>query len=83
MYAPQELPETSVEDLARAVTEELKRIAESLTNPEFDTISLVEKNVSLDKPRDGVVVNADGTNFDPGGGKGIYYFNGSSYIKLG
>ena len=83
MYAPQELPKTSVDDLARAVTDELRSISESLITPQFDTINLVEKNVSLDKQRDGDVVNADGTNFNPGSGKGIYYYNGSSYIKLG
>lgn len=83
MYAPQELPQTSVEDLARAITEELKLISEAMNSAQFDTITLVERNVTPDKPRDGVMVNADGTNFDPGNGKGIYFYNGSSYVKLG
>jgi len=83
MYAPQEIPSSSVEDLARVLTSELQRIADALSNPEFDTMNLVEKNVALDKPRDGDTVNADGTNWNPGSGKGIYYFNGTSYVKLG
>jgi len=83
MYSPSELPDTSLEDLARAVTAELVRIAEAISAPEFDTINLVEQNVQLAKPRDGDVVNADGTNFAAGSGKGIYYYNGSAYVKLG
>ncbi len=83
MYSPQELPQTSVQDLARAVTDELRAISEALTAAQFNTLNLGEKNVAPDKPRDGDVLNADGTNFDPGSGKGIYFFNGTTYVKLG
>ncbi len=82
-YAPQELPQSSVEDLARAVTDELKAIGDEMIAAKFSTINLSELNVTPDKPRNGDVVNADGTNFNPGSGKGIYYFNGTIYVKLG
>lgn len=80
-YDPSEIPNTSLEDIARAVTDELKRIAESINTT--DVIRIAERNVALDKPRDGDVINADGTNYDPGSGKGIYYFDGTSYNFLG
>ena len=83
MYDPSEIPQTSVEDLARAVTDELQRISEAFRIASFDSINLSERHVPLDKPRDGDVINADGTNYDPGSGKGIYYYNGSTYVKLG
>lgn len=37
------------------------------------------------KPRDGDIRYADGTDWDPGSGKGIYYRNDatSSWVKLG
>ncbi len=83
MYDPSELPQSSVEDLARAVTEELIKIAEVISVGQFAAFNLIEQNASLAKPRDGDIVNADGTNFNPGTGKGIYYYNGSTYVKLG
>lgn len=38
-----------------------------------------------DKPRGGDIRYADGTEWDPGGGEGIYYYNddASSWIQLG
>jgi hypothetical protein len=35
------------------------------------------------KPRDGDIVLADGTNWDPGSGAGFYGFNAGSYTFLG
>lgn len=83
MYDPSELPQTSVQDLARAVTDELQRVAESIRVASFNTINLQERHSALDKPRNGDLINADGTDYDPGSGKGIYYYNGSAYVKLG
>ena len=59
------------------------RIEEAFRTGEFSAFNLSEINVVPDKPRDGDVINADGTDYDPGSGKGIYYFNGSAYVKLG
>lgn len=35
------------------------------------------------KPRDGDIRYADGTNWNPGSGQGVYYFNGSIWKLLG
>jgi len=34
------------------------------------------------KPELGMMVLADGTNWNPGSGAGVYYYNGSSWTKL-
>lgn len=83
MYTPGELPTDSIESLQRALTDELRKISESLRVGEFESINLQELNVALDKNRDGDVIYADGTNYDPGSGVGIYYFNDTIPTKLG
>jgi hypothetical protein len=40
-------------------------------------------NVEPDKPREGDMVGADGTNWNPGGGKGVYAYYNSVWNKLG
>jgi hypothetical protein len=34
------------------------------------------------RPREGMIVAADGTNWDPGGGKGIYAYLSGAWVKL-
>jgi hypothetical protein len=34
------------------------------------------------KPREGRVAYADGTNWNPGSGAGVYVYNGMSWVKL-
>ena len=43
----------------------------------------VPLNVAPPKPREGMIRFADGTNWNPGSGEGIYAFYGSSWKKLG
>jgi hypothetical protein len=58
---------------------ELRKIEESIKI--FDFIPLRILNVAPSKPSPGLYA-ADGTNWDPGTGAGVYYFNGSTYTKL-
>ena len=40
-------------------------------------------NVAPTRPRQGMIRYADGTNWNPSGGEGIYFFNSSgSWVKL-
>ena len=48
-----------------------------------ENILLPELNAEPSKPRDGVIVLADGTNWNPGSGAGFYGFRGSAWVKLG
>lgn len=40
-------------------------------------------NVAPDKPREGMTVGADGTNWNPGSGQGVYTYYAGSWHKLG
>ncbi|KKL95602.1 hypothetical protein LCGC14_1852950 [marine sediment metagenome] len=81
-YEP-ESPTTSLEGpaLAAYLAQELRRIAESFLGVE--EILLVELNVEPDKPRDGMIILVDGTNFNPGSGAGFYGRVGGAWTFLG
>lgn len=34
------------------------------------------------RPREGAIANADGTNWNPGGGAGLYQYLSSAWVKL-
>lgn len=44
--------------------------------------SLPKTTVAPTKPRDGMLRYADGTSWNPGGGKGVYLHNGSIWTLI-
>ncbi len=50
---------------------------------DFDYLQLKELNVEPTKPRSGMLVLADGSNWNPGSGAGFYGYYGGSWSKLG
>lgn len=62
--------------------EELPKLQQVLNNPQ--SLMWLEKRYSAPpKPREGFIAFADGTTWNPGTGKGIYYYDGSGWVKLG
>jgi len=56
--------------------QELEKIESAFVD--FDFAQLKELHVEPVRPRDGMVVFADGTDWDPGSGQGFYgYYNGA------
>lgn len=80
-YEPRDPPEGVDDDLASYLRQEFAQIAESFFGVE--EVLLVELNVAPDKPRDGMVVLADGVNFNPGAGAGFYGRRGGAWVFLG
>ena len=39
-------------------------------------------NAAPDKPRTGDIRYADGTDWNPGSGEGIYFYNGTAWVNL-
>lgn len=64
------------------LAEELQRIAAQLAEFEMPYIRLVPVYVVPAKPREGMVVNADGTSWNPGGGAGLYQYLSGAWVKL-
>lgn len=71
---------TDVEELRDVIVEELQKLVESI--PELDEIVLRPMYRAPDKPRDGMVVYADGTTWNPGAGQGLYERRGGAWVKL-
>lgn len=70
-----------LQNLAVWVHGELAAIAQSFFD--LDMIRLVELNVAPTKPRSGMTVLADGTNWNPGSGQGVYTYYAAAWHKLG
>jgi hypothetical protein len=66
---------------SRDIEREFERVEEAFNL--FDLITLKELNTEPAKPRTGMVVLADGTNWNPGSGAGVYARYGGSWVKLG
>lgn len=66
------------EDLSPFLTEELEAI-----DAEFKNTVAFERNAEPDKPFQGQLVLADGTNWDPGSGQGFYGYDGATWRFLG
>lgn len=81
-YEPTGVPPTNVEDLALFLQYELQRIGQVFGGG-VDNILLPELNVAPDRPRTGMIVLADGTNWNPGSGAGFYGYYGGAWVKLG
>jgi len=70
-WSPNPAP-VNPEDLPDYLFNELNRLGDILFN--LDTFRLEPTNVVPAKPRDGDIRYADGTNWNPGSGQGIYAY---------
>ena len=80
-YEPGPLP-LNQEDLGVYVVTELKRLANTILNQSHLRVERI--HVEPERPRGGDIVYADGTNWDPGSGEGIYFFDETTHawVKL-
>ena len=81
MYTPAILP-TDTGQLSGAVQKEFERFAQE-QNATRSSILLDKINKAPDKPRNGMIVFADGTNWNPGSGQGYYGYKGGVWAFLG
>lgn len=67
-------------EIPRFLAEELRRLADILREAPARQIEFL--TVAPVRPREGMVYGADGTIWNPGGGKGVYVYYGSVWVKL-
>lgn len=79
-YEPSLVPEKP-EDIPRFLQEELTRLAGVLSLGLARSVEFLD--VAPSKPREGMVYGADGTNWNPGSGQGVYCYYGSAWHLLG
>ena len=79
-YQPGEPPKQASDAVRAYLDEELKRIADCINVS--DGIQLDELTAAPAKPSDGMLVYADGTNWNPGSGEGFYGYENGAWVKL-
>ena len=79
-YVPTNSSAQSFNDFNRWISGELVRISNSFTTSR-QTLNISVVNAEPSKPQVGDVVFADGTNWNPSGGRGLYYYD-SSWVKI-
>jgi len=69
----------------RALTDYLFRelLNISASFQEVSDIQLQVLHKDLDKPRNGMIILVDGSNFNPGSGAGFYGRSAGAWVKLG
>lgn len=81
MYKPGNLNPVSLDTLAGSLRAELGRLALEFSQPS-DYLSLKTLHAAPDRIFDGMVVKADGTDWNPGSGAGIYARVSGVWVKL-
>jgi len=79
-YLPAIPPRQAAPELQRYLDEELHNISERLND---NTVLMLETLASEPaKPENGMIVYADGTDWNPGSGEGFYGYQAGSWVKL-
>lgn len=82
MFTANTPPQGDLESLRSFVVQEFQRLALDLETNQVESLQLVERYSAPVKPREGLVVFADGTSWDPGSGRGVYVYSSSVWVKL-
>lgn len=76
------MPPTNPADLAQYLQREHQEIALQATEP-CEASYYKELHAAPEKVRAGMTVLADGTDWDPGSGAGLYCYYGGAWHRLG
>lgn len=83
MWTPGTVPAGDMHALQAYIAQEFQNLAQELSMNAFQFAQLAETFVAPQKPRDGLVVFADGTSWNPGGtGRGVYVYSSGVWVKL-
>ena len=80
-YAKNTVPRET-QELPRYLDTELDRVALESATLTPNELYLQPLAADPARPRDGQLVYADGDNWDPGAGKGVYLYDGTSWLFL-
>lgn len=71
----------SVADALEYVFEELQKVRDEFESAR-DILYLVERHTEPEKPREGMIALADGSDWDPGSGRGVYVYLSGAWDPL-
>lgn len=81
VFNPLPLLGSSMGELQNTMQQNLRLLAEVLNAPVTE-VKLQPLAVAPLKPREGWVVRADGSNWNPGAGAGVYEYRAGAWVKL-
>lgn len=80
-YTPTRVPNlTTVDELRKFVEEEFQLLSRSFQNTKNLQIEVLHTEPA--KPREGMIVYADGSDWNPGSGDGFYGREAGAWVKL-
>lgn len=80
-YLPNNTPSGDLDAFKRFVADELMRVSRSMGEPR-ERLSLKTLYAPPDKFGEGVIVKADGVQWNPGAGGGVYVRVSGAWVKL-
>jgi hypothetical protein len=80
-FLPSSTSATTVADLRNWISNELVRVSNAFTTSS-QTTTLLVLTAAPAKPQIGQVVFADGTNWNPGSGRGLYYYDSGGWVHI-
>jgi len=80
-FLPSSTSATTVADLRTWVSNELNRVSNAFTTS-AQTTTLPVLTVPPAKPQIGQVVFADGTDWNPSSGRGLYYYDNGGWVHI-
>jgi hypothetical protein len=79
-YKPTNIP-IRQSDWSGWLLEQFRSIATALSYPRIDRIGFVVLHVEPTRPEIGTLVYADGTDWNPGAGEGLYQYTSTGWQK--
>ena len=80
-FLPSSTSATTVADLRSWISNELVRVSNAFTTSS-QTTTLLVLTAAPAKPQIGQVVFADGSNWNPGSGRGLYYYVSGGWVYI-
>ena len=77
-----EFTETGFNEFINYVRQELISIETELTLPSLRGVRLETRHAAPEYVQEGLLVKADGTDWDPGSGAGVYVYQNYAWVKL-
>lgn len=82
MYVPSAIPNDTPSGLKAWLATQLRLVATELANGQPQSVTLAVLGVEPARPSNGMLVYADGTEWDPGSGEGFYGYENGAWVKL-
>jgi hypothetical protein len=81
-YVPAAIPNDTAPALKAWLADELRRISADQLSHTPTVLQMQPQGVEPARPRNGMLVYADGTAWDPGSGEGFYGYEAGAWVKL-